>query len=77
MSPKYREENWNAVLEKWCATRDQAVAIYPPCHPVLCALDDIMLSVSLEDPMKYSESMSWYLREVYEAKQRGYVERRA
>lgn len=64
----YSEKNWDAVLEKWCATQEQAFTVYPNGHPVLNALDDLLMSIG--DPVEYSYAMSKYLRLVYSEKQR-------
>ena len=62
----YQAKNWDAVLEKWCATQEQDHATYPAGHPVLEAIDDLMLTIG--DPLRYSAAMSTYLKAVYAAK---------
>lgn len=62
----YSEKNWDTVLEKWCATQEQAHHAYPSGHPVLFALDDLLLSIG--DAEEYSACMSKYLRLVHQTK---------
>ncbi len=56
---RYSEKNWDAVLEKWAATLDEAFNEYPDGHPVTEALNAVMLSIG--DPEDYSEKVSTYL----------------
>ena len=63
---QYSERNWEVVLEKWCATQEQALHRYANGHPVLVALEDVLLRVG--DAEAYSEAVSKYLRLVYRIK---------